>query len=112
VLYRINWMLSRPAAGAIDPQLRTARYQLLHGVRLRALGDQPLARRETLVESVCGRLLDAMWDPVESARLVKQLVNELHEAPPKLSQAVRTAEFTERFRETSHAIDALRLTRS
>jgi len=82
-----------------------ARYHILSAMKMRVIGPGPLPRAPKLAAARCDKLLDIVWDPPASERLVLNLLPALQRsieaertAGTPLSEMVRTRRFAERVR--------------
>jgi hypothetical protein len=103
-LRRVTWALANAERLGLEPGWRSARFQVVHGVRLQLLGDGPLPTGESGVARACNNILAIMSQADSATRLVKELFPALRASlgpgvPRSLiGREARTAEFTERFR--------------
>jgi hypothetical protein len=99
-LYRVEWLIRNRR---IPNSCRPARYHLLAALKLRLLGPDKLTHSSKAAVRQCQRILDVVWDPNESERLVLELLGPLQraiDAEPgvRLGEIVRTQRFAESVR--------------
>jgi hypothetical protein len=83
-----------------------ARYHILSAMKMRVIGPGPLPRAPRAAAADCNKLLEIVWDPAASERLVLNLLPALQRSidaeragGAPLSEVVRTRRFAERVRQ-------------
>jgi hypothetical protein len=87
----------------LPPQYRPARFQLMHGLKLRWFGAGPVRLAADRLDAVCNQMLDVLWDPDQLQTSLESLLPAVDMSLDEgglsgLSAAVRTDLFTTRFR--------------
>jgi hypothetical protein len=100
MFYRLESLIRN---GKVGSDLSPARYHILLAMKLQKIGPGPLSRAEKKALAECGNLLDTIWDPPSSERLVLDVLPALRRSidaerltGTSLSEMVRTRRFTER----------------
>jgi hypothetical protein len=100
VYYQLESMIRK---GRIPADLRPARFHILSAMKIRIIGPGPLPRAAKAARAKCDKLLEAVWDPASSERLVFNLLPVLRRSidaervtGTPLSEMVRTKRFAER----------------
>lgn len=102
-LRRVIWVLTNAERLGLEPGWRPARFQVLHGIRLRLVGAGPLPVNESEIGQACESILTVMSQPDEATKLIKDMFPALRASlgpgVPRtlIGREARTLAFTERF---------------
>jgi hypothetical protein len=113
VYYQLESMIRK---GRIPSDLRPARFHILSAMKILVIGPGPLPRASKAARARCDMLVDTVWDPVNSERLVfnplpllQRSIDAERATGTSLSEMVRTKRFADRVRrEVLHVTSQLR----